>query len=143
MARRVWLFWLLSVLLTTSVGWMAHTGDIRSEGLAIDFVKQAEAGVKYRSGGLALYATGFYAETEETNFEATSRQTFDRQFKAHGIELEASYRTGGFTLSAGGTYTDAEISRDRINPAARLQQIDHRQTDRHGAGLIRHETSHH
>lgn len=31
MARRVWLFWLLSVLLTTSVGWMAHTGDIRSE----------------------------------------------------------------------------------------------------------------
>ncbi|GAA0643647.1 MAG: TonB-dependent receptor [Sphingomonadales bacterium RIFCSPHIGHO2_01_FULL_65_20] len=92
------------------------TGDIRSEGIAVDFVKQAEAGIKYRSGGLALYATGFYAETEETNFEATSRQTFDRQFKAHGIELEASYRTGGFTFSAGGTYTDAEISRDRINP---------------------------
>ena len=93
------------------------TGNVVSEGLAIDFVTQAEAGIKYRSGGLAIYATAFYAETEETNFEATSRQTFDRQFKASGLEVEASYRTGGFSLSASGTYTDAEISRDRINPA--------------------------
>lgn len=93
------------------------TGNVVNEGLAIDFVKQAEAGLKYRSGGLALYATAFYAETEETNFEATSRQTFDRQFKAKGLEIEGSYRAGGFTLSASGTYTDAEISRDRISPA--------------------------
>ncbi|MGQ3230810.1 MAG: TonB-dependent receptor domain-containing protein, partial [Blastomonas fulva] len=67
--------------------------------------------------GLAVYATDFYAETEETNFEATTRQTFDRVFKAKGLEVEASYRTGGFTMSASGTYTDAEINRDRINPA--------------------------
>lgn len=93
------------------------TGAIVNEGLAVDFVKQAEAGVKYRAGGLALYATAFYAETEETNFEATTLRSFDRVFKAKGLELEASYRTGGFTFSAGGTYTDAEISRDRITPA--------------------------
>lgn len=92
------------------------TGDVRNEGIAVDFVKQAEAGIKYRSGGVAVYATAFFAETEETNFEATTRQTFDRVFKAKGLEVEASYRTGGFTLSASGTYTDAEISRDRINP---------------------------
>ncbi|AOG02486.1 hypothetical protein BSY18_3409 [Blastomonas sp. RAC04] len=93
------------------------TGDIRNEGIAVDFVKQAEAGIKYRAGGLAVYATAFYAETEETNFEATTRQTFDRVFRAKGLEVEASYRTGGFTMSASGTYTDAEINRDRINPA--------------------------
>jgi outer membrane receptor protein involved in Fe transport len=88
------------------------TGALRSSDLAVDFVNQAEAGVKYRSGGLALYFTGFYAETEEQNFEATTQRAFDRDYQAYGLELEGSFRAGPFSVSAGGTYTKAEITRD-------------------------------
>ena len=28
MARRVWIYWLLSVLLTASVGWQSYRGDV-------------------------------------------------------------------------------------------------------------------
>ena len=93
------------------------TGELRSNAVAVDFVKQAELGVKYRSGGLALYATGFYAETQEQNFEATTQTVFNRDYEAYGIEVEGSYRMGPFSLSAGATYTDAEIVRDVVNPA--------------------------
>jgi len=92
-------------------------GSLRSNGIAVDYVDQVEAGLKYRSGGLSVYATGFYAETEETNFEATTQRIFARQFQAYGLELEAAYKIGNFSITAGGTYTDAEISRDFVNPA--------------------------
>ena len=72
--------------------------------------------MKYRDGGLALYATGFYAETEEQNFEATTQRFFNRDYRAYGVELEGSYRVGAFSITAGGTYTDAEITGDAINP---------------------------
>ncbi|WP_066482316.1 MULTISPECIES: TonB-dependent receptor domain-containing protein [unclassified Sphingomonas] len=92
------------------------TGDLVDSSAAVDFVRQAEAGVKYRDGGLALYATGFYAETEEQNFEATTQRFFNRDYRAYGVELEGSYRVGAFSITAGGTYTDAEITGDAINP---------------------------
>ena len=66
---------------------------------------------------MALYATGFYAETEEENFEATSQTVFSRSYEAYGVELEGSYRAGNFSLSAGATYTDAQIEDDNISPA--------------------------
>ncbi len=84
---------------------------------AIDYVDQYEVGVKYRSGGLGLFVTGFYAETQEQNFEATTQRFFDRTYTAKGIELEAAYRRGIFDLRAGATWTDAEISKDNITPA--------------------------
>ncbi len=71
-------------------------------------VDQLEAGVKYQSGGLALYATGFYAKTNENNIELPNR-VFNNEYEAYGVELEGSYRTGPFSLSAGATWTDAEI----------------------------------
>jgi outer membrane receptor protein involved in Fe transport len=92
-------------------------GALLSDAVAIDFVKQLEGGVKYQSGGARLYATAFYAKTEEQNFEVTSGTTFDRAYTAKGLEVEGSYRSGNFSVSAGGTYTDAEISRDSISPA--------------------------
>ncbi len=92
-------------------------GALLSDAVAIDFVKQLEGGVKYQNGGIRLYATAFYAKTEEQNFEVTSGTTFDRAYKAAGLEVEGSYRSGNFSVSAGGTYTDAEISRDSISPA--------------------------
>lgn len=72
-------------------------------------VDQLELGLKYQGGGLSLYATGFYAETSETNVEIAPLELFDTQYEAYGIEFEGSYSTGPFSLSAGATWTDAEI----------------------------------
>lgn len=91
-------------------------GSVRKED-AIDFVDQYEIGLKYRSGGFGVFVTGFYAETQEQNFEATTQRFFDRTYQAKGIELEAAYRRGIFDLRAGATWTDAEISQDNISPA--------------------------
>jgi len=91
-------------------------GHLVSSDAAVDMVDQAEGGVKYRSGGLALYATGFWARTEEQNFEATTQTFFNRKYRAYGLELEGSYRTGGFSLTAGGTWTKSKIVSDVLNP---------------------------
>lgn len=72
-------------------------------------VDQLEAGLKYRSGPLSLFATGFYARTSETNVDIAPLVLFDTTYEAYGLELEGAYRLGGFTLSAGATFTDAEI----------------------------------
>ena len=93
------------------------TGRLTDSSAAVDFVRQAEGGVKFRSGGLGLYATGFYAKTEEQNFEATTQRFFNRNYDAYGVELEGSYRVGGFSLTASGTYTHARIKSDVLNPA--------------------------
>jgi outer membrane receptor protein involved in Fe transport len=90
-------------------------------------VDQLEAGLKYQSGGLALYATGFYAETSETNVDIAPLVLFDTTFEAFGIELEGSYRTGPFSLSAGATWTDAEI-KDALNTAT-IGNTPRRQAD--------------
>jgi len=92
-------------------------GSLRNDALAVDFVRQIEGGVKYRSGPAAFYATVFRATTEEQNYEATTQRVFDRAYKAFGVELEGAYRVGGFSLTAGATYTDAEITRDAVDPA--------------------------
>ena len=84
---------------------------------AVDEVTQYEFGSKSRHGNLNLFATAFYAQTEEQNFEATSQRFFDRVYKAQGIELESSYRLGDLELRGSVTLTDAEISKDALNPA--------------------------
>ena len=83
----------------------------------VDFVRQAEVGVKFSKGGLNLYGTGFWAKTAEQNFEATSQKFFDRSYRAYGVELEGNYRIGGFSLAASGTYTNAKIISDNVTPA--------------------------
>ncbi|MDY7522727.1 TonB-dependent receptor [Sphingomonas sp. 10B4] len=83
----------------------------------VDFVRQAEAGVKYSNGGLNLYGTAFWAKTAEQNFEATSQKFFDRTYRAYGLELEGNYRVGGFSLAANGTFTKAKIISDNVTPA--------------------------
>lgn len=93
------------------------TGKLTDNGAAVDFVRQAEGGIKYRAGGLSLYATVFHALTEEQNFEATTQRFFNRNYKATGVELEGRYVTGPFSLTAGGTYTDAKIVKDVLTPA--------------------------
>ncbi len=83
---------------------------------AVDEVTQYEFGSKSRHGDLNLFATAFYAETEEQNFEATSQRFFDRVYQAQGLELESSYRLGDLELRGSVTLTDAEISKDVLNP---------------------------
>lgn len=90
-------------------------GSVAAED-AVDQVKQYELGSKSRHGNLNLFATLFFAETDEQNFEATTQQFFDRVYKAKGIELESSYRIGDFDLRGSVTWTDAEISKDALNP---------------------------
>lgn len=92
------------------------SGDIRSSDAAVDMVDQYEAGVRYRNGPLQIFATAFLANTEETNFEATSQTFTDAEYESRGIEVEAFYRSGGFDFSGGVTYTNAEITADRLNP---------------------------
>jgi outer membrane receptor protein involved in Fe transport len=90
-------------------------------------VDQLETGLKYQSGGLALYATGFYAKTKETNVELAPIELFDSTYEAYGIELEGSYRSGPFSLTAGATWTDAEI-KDALD-ATTIGNTPRRQAD--------------
>lgn len=95
---------------------------------AIDEVKQYEIGSKSRHGNLNLFATLFFAQTDEQNFEATTQLFFDRVYKAKGIELESSYRIGDFDFRGSVTFTDAEISSDALNPGV-IGNTPRRQAD--------------
>jgi outer membrane receptor protein involved in Fe transport len=68
-------------------------------------------GAKYQSGGLSLYGTGFWARTEEQNYEATTQRSTANTYRAYGLELEGAYRMGDFSISASGTYTNAKITK--------------------------------
>jgi len=83
---------------------------------AVDEVDQLEVGLKYRKDTLSVFATAFYAETEEQNFEATSQKFFDRKYEATGLEVETTYYVGNFDLRGSITLTDAEIAKDVISP---------------------------
>ncbi|MDN4630803.1 TonB-dependent receptor [Sphingomonas sp. PsM26] len=93
------------------------SGRLQPGARPVDFVRQAEGGVKYSNAGLNLYGTAFWAKTAEQNFEATSQAFFDRTYRAYGVELEGNYRIGGFSLAANGTFTKAKIISDNVTPA--------------------------
>ena len=92
------------------------SGRLVNNSKPVDFVNQAEVGVKYRADGLGLYATAFYAKTAEQNFQATNQVFVDRTYRAYGLELEANYTSGGFNLATSGTYTKAKIVKDVLTP---------------------------
>lgn len=96
-------------------------GKIDSAGVAreediYDEVDQLELGVKFRRDALSIFATAFFAETQEQNFEATSQKFFDREYESKGIEVESTYYIGNFDVRANLTWTDSEIVKDAINP---------------------------
>ncbi|MBX2812425.1 MAG: TonB-dependent receptor [Myxococcales bacterium] len=103
-------------------GLFGADGDLLDDDPGVDVVHQFEGGLKFRSrgdlipGSLAMFITGFFAESEENNFEATSNQTFDRTVEAGGVELETSYTLGPLFVSGGCTITDAKIASDSVNP---------------------------
>ena len=98
-------------------GKIASDGSV-AEPDVVDEVNQFEAGVKYRQDSLSVFATAFFAETQEQNFEATSQKFFDRVYESQGIELESSYYIGDFDIRGNFTWTDAEITKDAINPGS-------------------------
>ncbi|MEM7676098.1 MAG: TonB-dependent receptor [Myxococcota bacterium] len=98
------------------------SGELIDDDIGVDVVRQAELGLKVSNrgafipGNLNLFVTGFFANSEESNFEVTNGRAFDRTVRALGVELESSYLYGPFSLAAGLTVTDAEITEDSINP---------------------------
>ncbi|WP_247650665.1 TonB-dependent receptor [Sphingomonas sp. S2M10] len=91
-------------------------GHLVSSAAAVDFVNQAELGVKYREGPLTLNLTGFWARTEEQNYEATRQLFIDRTYRAYGLEFDGAVRQGPFSLTAGATWTHSRIVADALNP---------------------------
>ena len=99
------------------------TGALTDNDAAIDAVDQVEAGVKYRNipwvpGSLDVFATFFYTEAEENNVDITivPLTFFNREYEAKGLELVATYAIGNLRFDGNFTYTDAEITKDLINP---------------------------
>ncbi|MCJ2187583.1 TonB-dependent receptor [Novosphingobium beihaiensis] len=85
------------------------TGKMAVPSAAYDPVKQAEGGIKYRTGNLEAYVTAFWAKTAEHNVG------LDRSYRAYGLEFEGSYRRGIFLINGGATWTKAEITADNID----------------------------
>ncbi|MCX7284890.1 MAG: TonB-dependent receptor [Novosphingobium sp.] len=100
------------------------TGALLDASTAFGIVKQAEAGLKFRKGGVTAYVTGFWASTGERNFQIGADANgqvvvieVDRTYSAKGVEFESELREGPFALTLGATWTKAQIDNDRGNPA--------------------------
>jgi catecholate siderophore receptor len=83
-----------------------------SSKIPVNEVKQLEGGVKWRSGGMSLFATLFFAKTDEVNVDPTTTpvRVTTNKYDSKGLELEASLRMGIVRLTGGVTYTNAEIT---------------------------------
>jgi outer membrane receptor protein involved in Fe transport len=79
----------------------------------IDYVRQAEGGVKFRQNGVTLNATAFLANTLE---HQTYYANINRKYRTYGVEFEGGYRRGIFDITAGATYTHGEIKADAFDP---------------------------
>jgi outer membrane receptor protein involved in Fe transport len=101
-----------------------------SQDVAIDIVQQVEGGVKWRSDYVNLFATGFYANTAETNYDVTNRiqPLVSATYKAEGLEIQANVHYGDFQVALGGTYTHSRIVADQIAPAD-VGKVPQRQAD--------------
>ena len=87
-----------------------------SSPVPVNTIKQTEAGLKWRRGGLSSFVTFFKAKTDESNYDVTTQKASANTYDSQGVELELGYGYGGFSLGGGLTYTDAEITKSN-NPA--------------------------
>ena len=95
--------------------------------ISVNKVAQTEAGAKWRSGPLSVFATVFNARTKESNYEVTTQTFTSNKYTANGLELEAALRSGAFHIAGGGTYTKAKISAS--SDAATVGKKPRRQAD--------------
>ena len=98
-----------------------------SKPVSFNRLQQQELGVKHREGNLSLFGSFFMAQTDESNYEATTQKFTTNGYEAKGFELEAGYRSGAFRLSAGATITDAKIKSSLT--AAEVGKKPRRQAD--------------
>lgn len=104
--------------LTQVGGSLNPDGSLSSTTDGFDNVQQLEVGYKHTGDNFSFFATFFNTVTEETQAELTSGLTFVREYEANGIEFEGDYDiTDNFVIRGNATWTDAEISKDRDNPA--------------------------
>jgi outer membrane receptor protein involved in Fe transport len=98
--------------------------------VAIDLVQQVEGGVKWRTPYFTLFGTGFYAHTQETNYDVTNRiqPLVSATYQAEGLEIQANAHYGNFQIALGGTYTHSRIIADQITPAD-VGNVPQRQAD--------------
>ncbi|KQM67683.1 TonB-dependent receptor [Sphingomonas sp. Leaf17] len=98
-------------------------GGVRTDGsiadeIAVNFVNQQEAGVKYRAGPFFANVTAFRATTAETNEIVIPRQMLiSNKYRSYGLELEAGLDYDVFHLTGGATYTHARITESEVTPA--------------------------
>jgi outer membrane receptor protein involved in Fe transport len=100
------------ILFTSAVSFVDGSMPVSSD--AQDIVKQTEVGMKFRKSGLNLNLTGFLADTTDHNIQAGTGLQVLRDYRAHGVEAEATYARGPFSIAAGVTYTHAEIVKDYL-----------------------------
>lgn len=110
--------------------YLNNKGGLMSDNNVVDFTSQAELGYKYRAKNLTLNATGFFAQTDEKNYEATTQKFLDRTYQAYGLELDGRYSINKFSLFGGLTLTKATISEDVVTSS------NVGKTPRRQAGLI-------
>ena len=81
-----------------------------SNTIPVNKVRQLEGGAKMRAGGFSLFATLFFAKTDEVNVDLTTTpiKVSQNAFKSKGLELEGAYRGGAFGINGGVTFTNAE-----------------------------------
>jgi outer membrane receptor protein involved in Fe transport len=91
-------------------------GSLLNDSTAVDPVRQAEGGFKYRTDSTMLNLTAFWAEAMDSNLDPRNGAPIRRLFRAKGLEFEGSYTRGIFSVAAGATYTDAKIAKDTLNP---------------------------
>lgn len=80
--------------------------------IPVNEVKQFEGGVKWRAGGLSLFATLFAAKTDEINVDPTTTpvRVSTNKYDSKGVEFEAAWRAGSFGVLGGVTFTDDEVT---------------------------------
>ncbi|QDH36242.1 TonB-dependent receptor [Porphyrobacter sp. YT40] len=98
------------------------SGALIDPTVAFSIVKQAEAGVKFRKDNLSAFVTGFWASTDDRNFQIGADAAgqvvvieVNRTYSAKGIEFEGEWRKGPFAITVGATFTDASIDDDKID----------------------------
>jgi iron complex outermembrane recepter protein len=85
--------------------------DIRGGDLSVNGIDQWEAGLKYSSDHLNMFATGFYNKNDSFQntvggvLPATAFRT-----RAYGVELDGALRLGDFRLGMIGTIQDTKIT---------------------------------
>jgi catecholate siderophore receptor len=86
--------------------------DGSSSKIPVNEVRQFEGGVKWRAAGVSVFATLFYARTDEINVDPTTSpvKVTTNKYDAKGLELEAAYRIGSFSILGGATYTNAKVT---------------------------------